>query len=139
MGLVHRRKCRKVASSLMGERTRKYQPPTCNRWCSAAWPPASTGSNGRGRIGPGTRAISRPHEERSKTPHTMHRCRRVQDHTVPARRSDLSEGSRAAGLALTIQIVALQQRRHETSRDRIHEAEVRTMEGASPVRLLATG
>ena len=105
-----------------------------------SWRPASTGL----KRSWADRAGNARHKQASrgalrKTPHTMHRCRRVQDHTVPARRSDLSEGSRAAGLALTIQIVALQQRRHETSRDRIHEAEVRTMEGASPVRLLATG
>ena len=39
----------------------------------------------------------------------------------------------------TIEIVALQQRRHETSRDRIHEAEVPDYGGCEPVRLLATG
>jgi hypothetical protein len=37
----------------------------------------------------------------------MQRCQRARAHTVPLRRSGLDEGDRAAGLALTIQIVAL--------------------------------
>jgi hypothetical protein len=49
------------------------------------------------------------------------------------------EGDRAAGLGLTIQIVALQWRRHEKPRDRIHAGEVGAVAGAGPVRLLATG
>ena len=40
----------------------------------------------------------------------MQRCRHAPAHAVPVRRSDLREGDRAAGLALTIQIVAKESR-----------------------------
>jgi hypothetical protein len=62
--------------------------------------------SGRPRIQPVTRAISRPDEERcGRRCLPMHRCRHAQDHTAPVPRSGLGEGNRAAGLALTIQIV----------------------------------
>jgi hypothetical protein len=41
----------------------------------------------------------------------MQRCREAPAHRAPLRRSDLGEGDRAAGLSLTIQIVADYSRR----------------------------
>jgi hypothetical protein len=48
----------------------------------------------------------------------MQRCQRGPAHTAPVQRSDLAEGDRAAGIALTIQIVAKRKPASTVSRER---------------------
>lgn len=99
---------------------------------SAPEPPGKTamGTSRLGIAGPGANAPmgfrasaatqkyapirrSRPDEQRCGRPGLPMQCfRHAPPQTAPVRRSDLSEGERAAGLALTIQIVARQSRRH---------------------------
>ncbi len=69
----------------------------------------------------------------------MQRCLRARAHAAAYAASGLGERDRAAVRTLTIRIVALQCRRHETPRDRIYEAGAGTMAGEGPVRLLAAG